>query len=47
MAFELFAISIGVGILAGAIINISLGYKFYDKGGLLGGFAVGLMMAIL
>ena len=47
MAFELFTISIGVGILSGAIINISLGYKFYDKGGLLGGFAVGLLMAIL
>lgn len=47
MAFELFAISIGVGILCGAMINIALGYKFYDKGGLLGGFVVGLMMAIL
>jgi len=47
MATELFAISIGVGLLSGAMINISLGEKFYDKGGLLGGLVVGLLMAIL
>ena len=47
MAFELFAISIGVGVISGAAINISLGYKAHDKGGLLGGLLVGLLMAIL
>jgi len=47
MAIELFAISIGIGILMGAMINIALGEKFYEKGGLLGGFVVGLLMAIL
>jgi hypothetical protein len=46
-AIGLYAIFIGVGLLAGAVINFSLGYKFYDKGGLLGGLLVGLLMAIL
>ena len=44
---ELYAIFIGVGVLSGAVINYSLGYKFYDKGGLLGGLIVGLIMATL
>lgn len=44
---ELYVISMGVGLLAGAVINFSLGYKFYDKGGLLGGLLVGFLMAIL
>ena len=47
MAVELFTISIGVGVISGAAINISLGYKAHDKGGLLGGLVVGLLMAIL
>ena len=46
-SLELFAVSIGVGILSGAMINASLGYKVYEKGGLIGGFIVGLLMAIL
>ncbi len=37
----------GAGLLSGALINFSLGYKFYDKGGLLGGLLVGLLMAVL
>ncbi len=44
---ELYAISMGAGLFAGAVINYSLGYKIYDKGGLLGGLLVGLLMATL
>lgn len=44
---ELYAIFMGVGLFAGAVINLSLGYKFYDKGGLLGGLLVGFVMATL
>jgi len=46
-AIELYAISMGIGLLAGAVINFSLGYKFYDKGGLIGGLLVGFLMAML
>jgi len=31
----------------GMLINVALGYKFYDKGGILGGIIVGLLIAIL
>jgi hypothetical protein len=44
---ELYMLSMGVGLLAGAMINYSIGYKFYDKGGLIGGLVVGFLMAIL
>lgn len=44
---ELFAVSIGIGVISGALINIALGYKLYDRGGLLGGLIVGLLIAIL
>lgn len=44
---ELYAVSLGVGLLSGAIINYSLGYKPYEKGGLIGGLFVGLVMATL
>ncbi len=44
---ELFVLSIGVGIITGALINLSLGYKLLEKGGLLGGLIVGILMAIL
>lgn len=44
---ELFAVSIGIGVISGALINVALGYKIYEKGGLIGGFIVGLLMAIL
>ncbi len=44
---ERYVISMGVGLGAGAIINFSLGYKFYDKGGLLGGLIVGFLIATL
>ncbi len=44
---ELFMVSVGVGLISGALINISIGYKFHNKGGLIGGLIVGLLMAIL
>jgi hypothetical protein len=46
-AIELYAISMGVGLLSGAVINYSIGYKFYEKGGLIGGLLVGFLMAAL
>jgi hypothetical protein len=38
---------IGIGIISGALINVSLGYKIYEPGGLLGGAITGLLMYVL
>jgi len=44
---ERYLVSLGVGLLAGAAINYSLGYRIHDRGGLLGGLMVGFLMATL
>jgi hypothetical protein len=43
----LFAVSVGVGILSGIMINVSTDHEWYERGGILGGALVGLLIAIL
>jgi hypothetical protein len=39
--------SLMVGLFAGALVNIALGEKAYNLGGLLGGLLVGGLIALL
>lgn len=47
MNVGLFAIMVGVGIVCGMMMSVALGYKVWDKGGLLGGAVTGFMMYVL
>ena len=40
-------ISLAFGLFSGLMINIALGEKAYDTGGLLGGLIVGALIALL
>jgi cytochrome bd-type quinol oxidase subunit 1 len=46
-SITLFAVSIAVGLVSGAMINVSIDHKWHDRGGLLGGILVGVLMALL
>jgi len=46
-AIGLLFVMLGTGALTGLMINISLGQKFYDLGGILGGALVGFIMYML
>ncbi|MFH1402693.1 MAG: hypothetical protein ABIH11_00305 [Candidatus Altiarchaeota archaeon] len=43
----LFAVSVGVGIASGVMINLSTDHQWNEKGGILGGIVVGLLIALL
>lgn len=39
--------SLGLGLFSGLLVNIALGEKAYNTGGLLGGLLVGGLIALL
>jgi hypothetical protein len=40
-------VALGVGTVFGIVVNLLLGYRFYKPGGILGGLAVGGLIAVL
>lgn len=48
MTFGMMAgVFVAAGILMGIMVNVSIGKKFYDLGGIVGGVLTGLFMLVL